>query len=300
MDGRSLSEISGVPEPASLSEILPCSYGLAKNYVHKGQYRLTGEPFIRHPERLERLTRDIFRDTEFKTSARAAALVHESAEDSNITVFGEEPCLCNFYRSVEEDGKRICYIVDKLTHKKGTIRYIVYMHQIFNLAPSGETRDLDIITLIMKILDRYENTNPRKRINKDYYREEFREFKGQGREQELIEKYKISEYIRPGKKLTADMLVNSLEEKLVRKLSVNAIDNKGLPYLPKIEYAYPYLWAADRVLFEELSEYDKRLFYPEAMREIKKGCGCNSDIIIKKYRDRFKMEWIGDLGYFRK
>jgi len=299
MDGRSLSDISGVPEPVSRELIVPRSHDLAKRYIHKGQYRLTGEPFIRHPERLEKLASDVLQDTEFKTSARASALVHEGAEDSNIIIFDQQPCLYNFYSQVEEEGKRICYIVDKLTHKKGTIRYIVYMHQIFNLAPSGETRDLDIITLAMKILDRYENTNPRQRIKKDHYREEFREFKGQGREQELIEKYKISEYIRPGKKLTADMLISSVEEKIVRKLLVNAIDNIG-PYLPRIEYAYPYLWAAERVLFEDLGESDKRLFYPYAMKEIKEECECNSDIIIKKYRDRFKMEWIGDLGYFRK
>ncbi len=300
MDGRSLSDISGVPEPASRELIVPRSHDLAKRYIHKGQYRLTGEPFIRHAERLEKLVSDVLQDTEFKTSARASALVHEAAEDSNIIIFGEEPCLCNFYRPVEEEGKRICYIADKLTHKKGTIRYIVYMHQIFNLEPSGDTRDLDIITLTMKILDRYENTNPRQRIKKDHYREEFREFKGQGREQELIEKYKISEYIRPGKKLTDDMLISSVEEKIMRKLLVNAIDNIGRPYLPRIEYTYPYLWAADRVLFEELGENDKRLFYPDAMKEIKEECERSSDIIIKKYSDRFKMEWIGDLGYFRK
>src|SRR4030043_1762739 len=298
MDDRSLSEISGVPEPASREMIVPRSHDLASRYIHKGQYRLSGERFMRHPERLEKLAYDVLQDTEFKTPARASALIHEGGEDSNMIIYGEEPCLYNFYHEVQEDGRRICHIVDKLTQKKGTIRYIVYMHQIFNVAPSGETRDLDMLALVMKILDRYENTNPRKRMNKDHYREEFKEFKGQGRAQELVEKYKISGYNKPGEKLTDDRLISSLEENLIRKLLVNAIDNTG-PYLPRVEYAYPYLWAANQILTEDLRESDRRLFYHDAMKEKMEECSCNSDIIIKKYRDRFKMEWIGDLGYFR-
>ncbi|MEM7816087.1 MAG: hypothetical protein QXN71_03140 [Candidatus Aenigmatarchaeota archaeon] len=295
MAQKSLSEISGVPEPESRDFVLQRSRELARRYIHKCQRRLTGEPFIRHPERLEKLVCSVLKETELKIPARASALVHECSEDSNIQVFGEEPCLSNFYKNVENDGKSICYIVDKLTHKKD-IRYIVYMYRLFRLAPSGKERDLDLLTLIIKMLDRYENTNPKDRINKDYYVDEFREFKKQGRERELLKKYNIR---NSNRRLSEREFLDLLGEKLVRKLLVNAIDNTG-PYLPKIEYSYPYLWAAEKVFSEELTEEDRRLFYPDVVNEIMDECKHNSEAIIRKYRDRFRMEWISDLGYFRK
>jgi hypothetical protein len=306
MDGKSLSEISGVPEPGTLSEILPSSYRLAKNYIHKGQRRLTGEHAIRHPERVKERTEYVLRDTEHKIAGCASAYLHEAGEDKKGIVVlkpraleaeSDALYLSDFYQMVREEGDKICYMVDKMTHSKD-VRYIIYMGVVFSLAPSGKERDCDIITLIEKIIDRHNNTNPEERIDRDYYREVHRRHEKNGTLTSLRDEYGLSRYTRRGGEIPLDAFLKALDRKLIHKVVVNSLDNIVKAKAPKVPY--PYVHVARRVLLEETDEKDRRLFYPERMKEIIDELEHNSDIILKKYGHRIQIsDLLGDTGFFR-
>jgi len=306
MDGRSLSEISGVPEPASRELIIPRSHDLAKRYIHKGQYRLTGDEAICHPERVKEKTEYVLRNTEHKIAGCASAYLHEAGEDKK-GVIALKPRLAaaekdafylsDFYGMVREEGDKICYIVDKMTRSKD-VRYIIYMGVIFSLAPSGEKRDYDILALIEKIIDRHNNTNPEERIDSDHYREVYRQHEQNGTLNLLNDEYGLSKYIRTDGEIPFDAFLESLDRKLIHKLVVNSLDNIVKAKAPRVPY--PYVPVARHMLIEETDENDRRLFYPERMKEIIDELECNSNLILKKYGYRIDIaDLLGDTGFFR-
>ena len=303
---RNLSELSGVPEPVTLSEIVSCSYGLAKRYIHKGQYRLTGEEAIHHPERVEEKTEYVLRDTEHKIAGRASAYLHEGEEDKKGIIVLKPKSgtaekdifyLSDFYGAVRQEGDKICYMIDRMTRSKD-VRYIVYMGVIFSLAPSGEERDCDIITLIEKINDRHDNNNPEERIDSDHYADVYRQHEQNGTLTSLSDEYGLSEYIGTDAEISLGAFLESLERKLIRKLVINSLDNVVKAKAPKVPY--PYVPAARHMLLEETDESDRRLFYPERMKEIIDELECNSNLILKKYGHKIDIaDILGDTGFFR-
>lgn len=153
--------------------------GYASNLAYslfKGITRDTGLPYTHdHLARLALLTGELVVSDKYKEAAIAAAWLHDSAEDiENIDVFDpfeKEPekkegviYLNGLLEDAGETGKYICFIVNLMTHRKGTL-YQDYVYRIFTFPGKPIPRDLHILAGVLKMADIRLNTNPDEKKN---------------------------------------------------------------------------------------------------------------------------------------
>jgi len=303
--GRSLSEISGVPEPIEPEEIVPSSERLAE-FMHKGERRLNGEPYINHPKRVKSLGNQVLKETEYKIIGQASFLCHDLGE-IGVAIFDpfgkttdDNPSSLNyFFRNVRKPGDGICYIVKELTNLPG-ISYMVQMRGgALNVAPASDEicRPLDILKVIGKGLDMLDNVNPEETVDEDYYKEVYRGHAEKGDVRLLKTLHNLSEYFEKGEEISSEeMFIKALKEKLADKLLSKAIDSID-PYVEPSS-SYPYLPVVERLLFQQSNEMDRALFNQDAMRDILGEWKSKSDIIIEKY-GKGKIYLVHSTGYFR-
>ncbi len=93
--------------------------------LHYGQKRVSGEPYITHPEFVAEKVMDVIINKKmkieedyqlfFSTIAYAGAILHDAVEDTPLTTKGLEKLLENLN---EKDWRAIIFVVDELTRKK--------------------------------------------------------------------------------------------------------------------------------------------------------------------------------------
>ncbi|MCX6814265.1 MAG: hypothetical protein NTY20_01250 [Candidatus Aenigmarchaeota archaeon] len=277
--------------------------------AYKGQYRDTGEPYIIHPLEMEEIMGYILQPTNYKDIILCATDLHDVPEQGKID--GKPVEVFNPYsrlrpysglpRNFKEgfvylnilladfgkEGKMVCYIDDKITHRPN-MKYMGYMEkEIFSLS---RRRNLDIGKITIKIADRKGNTKPEEIIDEDFQRKRFNECQEKGELESLIKKYKpfrwASKCIAPERDISFDDFFRLMQEALIRKRLANAFDNVSI-YLPK----------AEALLIKSAREKDKRLFYKDRLEDVIKECWYNSNIIIEKYKyDYLDEELIANLG----
>ena len=123
-------------------EVIIKAYNLA-NEAHKGQMRLSGEPYVIHPIEVASILVDIGLDT----NTIAAALLHDVVEDSEYT-----------YEDIEKQfGKEVAELVEGVT-KLGKIEYKSREEeQADNVRKMVLAMAKDIRVVLIKLADRLHN-----------------------------------------------------------------------------------------------------------------------------------------------
>jgi GTP pyrophosphokinase len=143
----------GVKEIASENpeSLIGRAYYFAEK-AHKGQRRVSGEPYFEHP----RKTADILLSWKLDDETVAAGLLHDVAEDS-ANMFGE---LQNSF------GESISFLVEGVT-KLGKIKYRGAERQKENIKKLILASSEDIRVLLVKLADRYHNMQTLKYLAAD-------------------------------------------------------------------------------------------------------------------------------------
>jgi GTP pyrophosphokinase len=111
--------------------------------AHEGQMRKSGEPYLVHPVRVAHTIAQLGLDT----SSVVAGLLHDSVEDSELTV----------YDLTEQFGRDVAQIVDGVT-KLGKVPYLSRQEQqaeSFRKMLLAMSRDIRV--LVVKLVDRLDN-----------------------------------------------------------------------------------------------------------------------------------------------
>jgi len=123
-------------------ELIERAYNYAQ-MAHKGQYRISGEPYIVHPVEVALILTEI----ELDTASICAALLHDVVEDTNIT-----------YENILNDfGEEIALLVDGLT-KLNRLGFASREDaQAENLRKMFIAMARDIRVILIKLADRLHN-----------------------------------------------------------------------------------------------------------------------------------------------
>jgi len=118
------------------------AYDLAEK-AHKGQYRLSGGPYVEHPIAVAELLAELHMDVD----TIAAALLHDTVEDTNVT---REELAKDF-------GEQVAKLVDGVT-KLGKIHVsTAEQHQAENIRKMLVAMAEDIRVVLIKLADRLHN-----------------------------------------------------------------------------------------------------------------------------------------------
>ena len=118
-------------------EVINKAISFAKKY-HQGQLRKSGEPFYIHPLEVAY----IISDYNLKTDVIAASILHDTVEDTEVTI---KIILENF-------GPRIAEVVDRLTRDRPDGSKLSIKELLNN---AYELRDQEV--LLIKLIDRLHN-----------------------------------------------------------------------------------------------------------------------------------------------
>jgi GTP pyrophosphokinase len=128
--------------PGSTTDIIDAAYRVAAR-SHKGQTRSTGDPYIVHPIAVAQILADYGLDE----ATLAAALMHDTVEDTDLTLEGV----------TEEFGEEVALLIDgvtKLDRIKFSSREIAQAATIRKMAVAMAK---DIRVLVIKLADRTHN-----------------------------------------------------------------------------------------------------------------------------------------------
>jgi hypothetical protein len=139
--------------------------------LHSGVIRRNTLPYTAH---LEAVVQDfsniITPESKYFKSGIASAWLHDSVEDCNevLDVFNphqelsekrtDAVYLNDLLLQAGLPGHWTCYMVDKMTHRRGG--YDSYMWKKFLFSSDGEDHNLDVLSLILKMCDRKNNMLP--------------------------------------------------------------------------------------------------------------------------------------------
>lgn len=128
--------------PGSDADVIRRAYVLAER-AHEGQMRHSGEPFITHPLGCARICADLALDA----PAVAAALMHDTVEDTSVTLAEVE----------EEFGPTIAQLVDGVTKLSKLAFDSREEHQAENYRKLIIAMSRDLRVLMIKLADRLHN-----------------------------------------------------------------------------------------------------------------------------------------------
>lgn len=146
--------------------------------LFSGIYRKTGLPYTtNHLEKMASTASDILNQGPYFKPAIATAWLHDVVEDiSGFDVQAPPRDLSQkdsdtiFLNTILEnagaDGEAACYLVDKLTHRK-EVSYIDYFSSIFDFSDQSPLKNLNVVAAVLKLIDRFLNTNPDETPNVD-------------------------------------------------------------------------------------------------------------------------------------
>lgn len=156
---RLLKKIKGY-NPTGNLETVKKAYAFSKER-HKGQFRVSGEPFFSHPVAVA----NILADMELDTSSISAALLHDVVEDTDTT---EEDIAREF-------GDTVALLVSGVT-KLGKIPYTSNEEQqIENLRKMFLAMAKDVRVIVIKLADRLHNLRTLNSMPEHKQREKARE-----------------------------------------------------------------------------------------------------------------------------
>ncbi|MDD6275931.1 MAG: bifunctional (p)ppGpp synthetase/guanosine-3',5'-bis(diphosphate) 3'-pyrophosphohydrolase [Clostridia bacterium] len=136
--------ITSMKESSSANDIemLKRAYSLA-NEAHKGQFRLSGEPYIVHPVSVAVILHDLGMDAE----SMAAALLHDVVEDTELTI-----------EEVKKDfGEDVAILVEGVTKLGKVPLSTKEEQQAENIRKMLMAMSQDIRVIIIKLADRLHN-----------------------------------------------------------------------------------------------------------------------------------------------
>lgn len=136
-----LDKLKSRSEPAPNLELIDRAYKFASE-AHRGQKRLSGEPYITHPlEVAWRLT-----EIKLDTTTIAAALLHDTCEDTKCTI-----------KDIQKNfGKEISFLVEGVT-KLDKIRYTGTERSAESLRKMFLALAEDLRVVLIKLADRSHN-----------------------------------------------------------------------------------------------------------------------------------------------
>lgn len=224
----------------------------AKSLAHKffaGVHRKTGLPYTTdHLQRMAETASDILLPSKYRDPAIAAAWLHDAVEDIGpIDVYHpflnppeldpDKTYLNKLLANAHFSGALTSYLVNKLTHRGG-IPYFDYIMAIFTFDHNGTHPDTKIVAAILKLIDRFLNTNPDETRNVDELLREYRslDFSDGEAVKDFLKKTKTFDaFLEKGTFYRDDdLFVSTLETRFQAQQEAIAIDNLSL-YLPLAE-----------------------------------------------------------------
>lgn len=143
--------MASIAQLQKTSTLIGSAYEFAKE-AHKGQKRLTGEPYFNHAL----ATANQLAEWGLDEATIAAGLLHDAVEDTDVTT--ED--------ITKEFGKEIAFLVDGIT-KLGQVKYRGDKTQIGNLRKLILSMAEDIRVIIIKLADRLHNMKTLKPLPPD-------------------------------------------------------------------------------------------------------------------------------------
>lgn len=254
-------------------------------YLHDGIPRLTGVPYFEHLREVSEGIKGIIKPSEYSDTVQAAGWLHDGPEDINFfDVFNpfDPPkredmnpdmiYLNDLVRLAHENGRWLCYIVDRMTNR-GEI-YFEYMEKKFSFSKGGILEDLDILSAILKLVDRQSNTRKDEVLDMEKEVNEYMELKNAGVEELRVfySKYKVIDSFREKGSFAYNFsfFVSALEKRFREKVMANALDNLT-HYIPK----------AETKLLVPNFENGHKLFHYDKLRQMLKETFMESLEILK-------------------
>jgi hypothetical protein len=225
--------------------------GYASNLAHElfeGIVRDTGLPYTQdHLNEVANLVQRITIPSRYQAGAVAAGWLHDSAEDiSFIDVYNpfagsipQEFCnskqktgdiifLNDLLRNAGDEGEAVCYMVDLMTHRKGTL-FQEYIINLFNFPVEDPMRQMHILAACNKVSDRRKNTNPDESKNVNDLVKEY--LKLDGADIKMLEAFykrtkTIDAFIRKNDyDIDVGLFVETIRRTFQGKQRANAVDN---------------------------------------------------------------------------
>ena len=138
--------------PNSNSELIKAAYDYAREH-HKGQMRLSGEPYLIHPLEVAYILAEL----ELDDATICSALLHDIIEDTEIT---EE-------QLEERFGKEIADIVDGVTKLNKIQHFTIEEQQVENYRKMFLAMGKDLRVILIKLADRLHNMRTLNYLKRD-------------------------------------------------------------------------------------------------------------------------------------
>ncbi len=223
-------------------------------------------------------------ESKYLQSSLASAWLHDSVEDCNDVLEVFNPHQNPEQRRTDADylndlllqaglpGHWTCYMVDKMTHRRGG--YGNYMWKKFEFAQQGEDHDLDVLTLILKMCDRKNNMLPHECLSCSQILGEYSAYEHSSAQERRMfhEKMKIGKEMSPDHAYAPLVFHQALTRHYQRSKVNGAFDNITA-YLPMTEaklimfkeqdYSPLFSEQAFRNLLKELASYSLELLLVE-------------------------------------
>ena len=132
-------------------EVITRAYNFAAN-AHNNQKRFSGEPYINHPVEVAKILIELRADAE----TIAAALLHDTVEDTSVTVDDLK----------KEFGNNIAFLVDGVT-KLGKLKYQGLERHVESLRKLFVAMAKDLRVILIRLADRLHNVRTLEHVRPD-------------------------------------------------------------------------------------------------------------------------------------
>ncbi|MGM5480737.1 MAG: hypothetical protein ACQESC_04740 [Nanobdellota archaeon] len=235
-------------------------------HLFKGIYRKTGLPYTTaHLEKMAEKSADILTTKDYCEPALAAAWLHDVVEDiDSIDVYHpfrgspsdpQKTYLNTLLKPAGINGTFTSYFVNRLTHRPG-IPYFDYIMKIFTFDHNATHPDTKIVAAVLKLIDRFLNTDPDEKRNVEGLLAEYRAL-------DFSDDKVLAAFLKKTRTYDAfldkglfyrddDLFISTLETEFQAQQEAIAIDNLSL-YLPFAEQKLLVDIGSDNRIFD----YDK-------------------------------------------